>query len=67
MRELSKDIYKNLKEQHGKQCYLKNKTLKANKPFPTDNFMKYKMKINPNKIILEILWHKMKTKDLKWC
>ena len=27
----------------------------GNKPFPTDNFKKYKMKTNPNKIILEIL------------
>ena len=35
----------------------------------TDNLItrKYKMKTNPNKIILEILWYKMKTRDLKWC
>ena len=33
--------------------------------FPTDNFMKYEMKTNPNKIILEILRCKMKTRDLK--
>ena len=30
------------------------------KPFPTDSFMKYEMKTNPNKIILEILWYNMK-------
>ena len=27
------------------------------KLFPSDNFMKYKMKTNPNKIILEIVWY----------
>ena len=30
-REFSKKLYKSLKEQHGKQPHLKNKTLKANK------------------------------------
>ena len=34
------------------------------KPFPTDNSREYKMKTNPNKLILE---HKKKTRDLKWC
>ena len=29
------------------------------------DFMKYKMKTNPNKIILEILWYKMETRALK--
>ena len=37
------------------------------KPFPIDNFMKYKMTTNPNKIIQEILRYKIKTRDLKWC
>ena len=30
------------------------------------DFMKYKMKTNPNKIILEILWYKMKTRVLRF-